>query len=309
MRESKKGCNFARNFTIMAVPTSYDSTYNDAIRELSQRDVVILQKQHRFPIYREDFTVARPMIALCLQGEARVRFDHTEATLQANEVAVLGEGHSLHALESSHDLNVTLILLSKELAEEARLHAIRQDFQKYHDAPLAPVTGEQMLQLLAITRVLNYLASPDLELQNRRAALVGQLNVFFELLTTYRKDFDHTFSASRATHVFNQFMDLLAANYAKEHEVQFYAMQLNLTPKYFSKIINDATGRGANSWINEYIIKKAKKMLHSRADLTLQKIGLLLGFEEQASFTRFFHKQTGMSPREFRIKSDKLLLE
>ena len=290
----------------MTVPTSYDSAYDDAIRELRHRDVIVLHDLHRYPIYRENFVVPQPTIVLHTQGEAHVRFDHNEVITQAQSVAVLGEGHILHALSTSLDYNATLIILAKDFADEARLHAFQQDFQKYHAAPSAVITDEQMQHLLAVAKMIDYLSSTELNLKNRKATLFAQINVFFELLNTYRKDFDQAFMATRATHIFNKFMDLLASNYAQEHEVQFYAAKLNLTPKYFSKIISDSTGRGANSWINEYIINKAKKMLRSRADLSLQKIGFLLGFEEQASFTRFFHKQTGMSPRAFRMLGPEL---
>ena len=41
-------------------------------------------------------------------------------------------------------------------------------------------------------------------------------------------------------------------------------------------------------------------LLHMRHDLNVQAIADMLGFNEQASFSRYFHRETGMSPTEFR---------
>jgi AraC-like DNA-binding protein len=37
-----------------------------------------------------------------------------------------------------------------------------------------------------------------------------------------------------------------------------------------------------------------------RHDLTVQAISDMLGFDEQATFSRYFRRETGLSPSEFR---------
>ena len=41
-------------------------------------------------------------------------------------------------------------------------------------------------------------------------------------------------------------------------------------------------------------------LLHMRHDLTVQAISDMLGFDEQATFSRYFRRETGLSPSEFR---------
>ena len=41
-------------------------------------------------------------------------------------------------------------------------------------------------------------------------------------------------------------------------------------------------------------------LMHVRRDLSVQAIADMLGFSEQASFSRYFRRETGMSPTEFR---------
>ena len=62
----------------------------------------------------------------------------------------------------------------------------------------------------------------------------------------------------------------------------------------------DATGHTALFWIEQHIIIKAKQMLRSRLDLSIQEICYDLGFSELANFSRYFKRVAGYSPKAFR---------
>jgi AraC-like DNA-binding protein len=74
----------------------------------------------------------------------------------------------------------------------------------------------------------------------------------------------------------------------------------DLTPKYFSAIIKKETGASAIKWISEYVTVQAKQLLDVRTDYTVLQVSRELGFSDQASFSRYFRKYTGMTPREYR---------
>lgn len=48
------------------------------------------------------------------------------------------------------------------------------------------------------------------------------------------------------------------------------------------------------------MVAEAKLLLHMRHDLTVQAIADLLGFDDQAVFSRYFRRETGLSPSQFR---------
>ena len=83
--------------------------------------------------------------------------------------------------------------------------------------------------------------------------------------------------------------------------MQFYANQMNLTPKYLSKVVRAATnGLSPVDWIEQYVIAQAKRLIESRATQTLQETAYLLGFSEPTSFYRYFKRITGMTAKQYR---------
>ena len=49
--------------------------------------------------------------------------------------------------------------------------------------------------------------------------------------------------------------------------------------------------------------KQSRKLLNMRRDLTVQAVANMLGFDDQAVFSRYFHRETGLYPTEFREKN------
>ncbi|MEL6385418.1 MAG: AraC family transcriptional regulator, partial [Cyanobacteria bacterium J06626_18] len=83
------------------------------------------------------------------------------------------------------------------------------------------------------------------------------------------------------------------------YQVQDYATAQHLHPNYFSTVIKRKTGKTVNTWITEKTIAEAQALL-SRSPQPIQQIAYQLGFKDAPHFSRFFKKQTGLSPSDFR---------
>ena len=70
-------------------------------------------------------------------------------------------------------------------------------------------------------------------------------------------------------------------------------------------LIKQETGVSAGEWIDRYVVLQAKALLNRMRNLSIQEITDRIGFSEQASFSRFFKRNTGISPKEYREKIDK----
>ena len=95
-----------------------------------------------------------------------------------------------------------------------------------------------------------------------------------------------------------EFMMLLEENYQQERNAEFYASALGISSKRLNQILKEKLDKTAMQLIHDRIILEAKrKIIHSES--TLKEIAWDLGFTDRPYFSRFFKKQTGLSPEDF----------
>ena len=103
----------------------------------------------------------------------------------------------------------------------------------------------------------------------------------------------------KGIHLLSQFKTLLAKHFIQERKVSFYAEKMHLTPKYFSTVIREASGKTAGTWINEMLLLEAKVRLQNQ-QLNVAQIAYDLDFSDPSHFGKFFKKHAGLSPLEYR---------
>ena len=85
----------------------------------------------------------------------------------------------------------------------------------------------------------------------------------------------------------------------RERNIPFYAEQLYITPYHLSAVISRQSGKSVMYWINRATVLRAKVLLKSD-DLKTNEIADRLNFPYHSTFTKFFKRETGMSPQEYR---------
>jgi AraC family transcriptional activator of pobA len=92
---------------------------------------------------------------------------------------------------------------------------------------------------------------------------------------------------------------LVEENFRKERQIGFYAGRLAMTSDRLNDHVKRATGVTAGHLIRQRVLTEAKRDLvfTGRA---IHEIAYELGFADPSHFARFFRKQTGMTPQDFR---------
>lgn len=113
-----------------------------------------------------------------------------------------------------------------------------------------------------------------------------------------RHNNEQRYPKGRKQMLFHLFIELLNGVSGK-HELQFYAEQLNISPQYLSRLTAEVSGIAAGDWINRAVILQAKLLLRNK-QLTIEQIAEELNFSTLPYFCRFFKRETGVTPTEYR---------
>jgi AraC family transcriptional activator of pobA len=95
---------------------------------------------------------------------------------------------------------------------------------------------------------------------------------------------------------------LVEKNYRREHQVKYYADQLNRSPKTLSNLFALYNHKSPLQVIQERVLQEAKRLLFY-TDKSAKEIAGELGFEDATHFSKFFKKKIGNTPLEFRKES------
>ncbi len=101
-------------------------------------------------------------------------------------------------------------------------------------------------------------------------------------------------------HLFQQYKSAVEKHYRQEHGVQQYADRLFTQTRTLNTISKKYAGKNAAAIIADRIVLEAQRDLYHNLK-TIKEIGYDLGFDDPAYFTRFFKKQTGFSPLEYKM--------
>ncbi len=78
------------------------------------------------------------------------------------------------------------------------------------------------------------------------------------------------------------------------------AEKASLTNHQLSQFLNKEMGKGFKTYVNEYRIEKAKKLLIEDRTASVLSIAFEVGFKSKSSFNAVFRELTGMTPTGFR---------
>jgi AraC-like DNA-binding protein len=86
--------------------------------------------------------------------------------------------------------------------------------------------------------------------------------------------------------------------------ISYFSDRLNSNDKYISEAINKYGGMNFNGLINTFRLKEAKNLILDNGELmNLNEVMFACGFDNRSTFYKVFTKQTGMSPKDFRLST------
>lgn len=247
------------------------------------------------------FKVMFTMIQLCTEGYMRFRYNLQEYVIRAGTAIIIQPNSFGECLEVSQDFRVAYITYKDDSCfgekSSSFLTQFRNRLTRQTLIPLSPAGMEELLEVYRMMRKKMLEPYSDFT----REALIGYLQVMladcYQALSAVL-ELEVNEGISRHQLLFDRFLHLLQRHYADERSISFYAGKLCITPKYFSQVIYQASGRHAGEWIKDYVILEAKVLLKS-GKYTIQQISDRLNFPNASFFGKYFKASVGCSPRSY----------
>lgn len=180
----------------------------------------------------------------------------------------------------------------------------------YHDA--AGYTGAFSTSLLSDTKPLRFLTEPVHQaFWFDEGVFMGEL--FNMILLSFEKGDDLFINKAMdlflsriksgktvaVPDIVNRFLESAFNPDLGIGTISSYAAQAGISENYLSRQVKQSTGRSVGEWIDAVRIVRAKKLL-SETFLPIIDVATAVGLADQSYFARFFKRETGQTPSEFR---------
>lgn len=269
---------------------------------IDERGTVFVDFSSSLIVSNEEYISPYSVVALCHSGYVRSEYDLRPVEFRSHDIAVMRPGHIIKNIAMSDDYRAQLIV-----TPVSYLNTMRRQYMDHHLAthmsfdthPCQHLDDEQYRQVCDAFSLMRTACNVDGVYRDE--LISSTFHTLMVLLSTYRyEQLDAMQDAGRQLSL--RFNEALIEHYRESREIGFYARMFNLSPKYFSTLIKQETGYGAGEWIDRYVVLQAKALLRRMRNMSIQEVTDRLGFSEQASFSRFFKRNTGISPKEYREK-------
>ena len=94
-------------------------------------------------------------------------------------------------------------------------------------------------------------------------------------------------------------IDFIAANASASTTVEHLAEFMKMRPDVFSRKFSADIGVTPKKFLTRFLLRRASDLL-LRPGCRVKEVAAELGFTSEFYFSRFFHKNTGIPPRQYR---------
>ena len=118
---------------------------------------------------------------------------------------------------------------------------------------------------------------------------------------SYNAQVSDEYENSRLSGVKETIEEYICENYVYDISMQDLARTMNYSEAYFSKLFKQCFGRNFTSYLTEYRVGVAKRLLEDPM-VNVKEIGKAVGYGDSNYFTKVFRRVTGVSPTEYRAQ-------
>lgn len=235
------------------------------------------------------------------KGKSEQNIDFKKYSISENTLFFISPGQ-LHLFEEWDDIEGYMILFTEafflQIFQNKNILFELSYLDNFYENPFLQLTEENKSSIQPIIDLLyNESYNNEKSSETIQALLLVLLRRIQKLFLTK----NHQKKSKQQIVVFKQFRKLVELNFAKNLSVSNYASQLNISANLLNTFVKATSGKTSTEIIKVRIVLEAQQLLHY-SELTISQIANQLGFEDNSYFARYFKKEVGISPQDFRKK-------
>lgn len=239
---------------------------------------------------------------LVLEGRLTIIYNGQELILHPDDIYMYSPGLPVTIISVSDDYHGICLLADEHVTIESPtvhdlVHIAYAPIVQLHE-PKVALPHETALRLAdKMKEIRDYLHSSHIY----KAEILRMLYAIFllDLQNAQEKAIPMHIVPQRVEEIFINFIRILPLHFAEHHDIGFYASQLNISTVYLSRVVRQVTGRTVIDYINQFLTMEASFLLRT-SQLSISQIAERLHFADLASFSKFFLRMKGLSPRAYR---------
>ncbi len=211
--------------------------------------------------------------------------------IQKNLVYLISK-NQVHSIPSAQLPKARVIVFSEEFFHRIEEMQLRQLFLPFENKGI-PIPPEMTAPLEALFSLilLEY-------------AGIAEITVLLEYTTVFLHHL-HRFGTHKLRAAMGddlrivRLFQLMEENFKENRSASYYAGQIGLTPKRVNEILRAKAGITMSQLLSQLVLIESKRELFY-GEFSIKEIAYNLGFADQSYFARFFKKQTGLTPEQFK---------
>lgn len=234
-----------------------------------------------------------------LSGSGKVFVDDVAYPVCSPCLIVYLSGQNIGIRIESHSALIRCMAVTDSFMKDLNHHTLKFNDIRYFiiQNPVIRLSQEQVEDLSIFSHIMrkNLLSNNHNHLVFTKLATLALF--YGPLYDTVRKR--QEIKTKRCPALSSQFFTLLKEHFRTEHNLRFYADKLGISIPYLYDSITSTTGKSPGYWIDHQMVSYARKNLADMEQSILQ-VAYKLNFAGLPQFGKFFKKQTGQSPSEYR---------
>ncbi len=235
-------------------------------------------------------------------GRGRHFVDFNGYDVVENSIFFIAKGQIHHFDEVAYDGYIIHFNESFLSANENDIHVFLKHtiFHSFEKEPVFTLNEPKCNELDTICQQMHAEITQPHEFAHRDY-LTHLLHLFLIIIQRYGVRHNCAgLNMNKISHIlFVKFRNLIEENYKQLHTVTEYAQLLHVSNKTLTNTTNEIAHATPLEIINDRIILEAHRLL-SYSQSSIAEIGYQLGFEDPSYFIKYFKRQTGVLPGEFR---------